>query len=432
MEIKTYPQAVEYLFSRRAKGMKLGLDNIRNLVERLGHPENRFPSVHVAGTNGKGSTVAILESILRQAGYQSGRYISPHLVDMRERIQIRGESISERDVVEMIRNMKPHIEAAGASFFEILTAMGFLAFAGNKVDIAVLETGLGGRLDATNVVTPLLTLVTEIGLEHTRILGNRLEAIAGEKAGIFKPGIPCLSGASHSRARKALARLAAERDVPITFTKNSVRISGVRLTDTGSWFDCQTNAAQYRNLIINLLGSHQVRNAALTLLAVDRLRDQGWHITEDAVRKGLENVPWQARLQVLRRNPTVLLDSAHNPMGIRTLVKALNTLFTYDRLVLVFGVLRDKAYRQMYNRLAPLADVVILTRPLSDRALDPEELTHLPASKDRHVEVIPDIAKAWNRAMTLTNRGDLVCGAGSIYFVGEVLRFIETAEKYQK
>ena len=432
MEIKTYPQAVEYLFSRRAKGMKLGLDNIRNLVERLGHPENRFPSVHVAGTNGKGSTVAILESILRQAGYQSGRYISPHLVDMRERIQIRGESISERDVVEMIRNIKPHIEAAGASFFEILTAMGFLAFAGNKVDIAVLETGLGGRLDATNVVTPLLTLVTEIGLEHTRILGNRLEAIAGEKAGIFKPGIPCLSGASHSRARKALARLAAERDVPITFTKNSVRISGVRLTDTGSWFDCQTNAAQYRNLILNLLGSHQVRNAALALLAVDRLRDQGWHITEDAVRKGLENVPWQARLQVLRRNPTVLLDSAHNPMGIRTLVKALNTLFTYDRLVLVFGVLRDKAYRQMYNRLAPLADVVILTRPLSDRALDPEELTHLPASKDRHVEVIPDISKAWNRAMTHANRGDLVCGAGSIYFVGEVLRFIETAEKYQK
>ena len=422
MKIETYQQAVNYLFSRRAQGMKLGLENIRNLVERLGHPERRFPSIHVAGTNGKGSTVAIIESILRRAGYKTGRYISPHLIDMRERIQVGGKSINQNKVIETIRHMHPHIEATGASFFEILTAMAFLHFAENNVDIAVLETGLGGRLDATNVVSPVLTIITEIGLEHTKTLGNRLASISEEKAGIFKPNVPCLCGASHWRARHALSELAKHRRVPLRFSKDTANVTRIRLSENGSHFDYNTDDSHYQNLHLNLLGSHQVDNALLALLSVDELCKLGWHIPESAVREGLENVEWRARLELLRKNPTVLLDSAHNPMGIRTLVTAIKTLFDYERFVLVFGVLRDKNYRNMFRRIAPLVDRIILTKPLSDRALEPERLKLLPEAQEKNIEVIPDIEKAWYRALQLAGQEDLVCGAGSIYFVGEVIR----------
>ncbi len=425
MKIETFQQAVDYLFSRRAQGMKLGLENIRNLMDRLGHPERRFPSIHVAGTNGKGSTVAILESILREAGYKTGRYISPHLVDMRERIQIRGQSIGQNKVVETIQHMLPHIEATGASFFEILTAMAFLHFSENDVDMAVLETGLGGRLDATTVVMPRLTLITEIGLEHTRILGKRLASIAREKAGILKSGIPCVCGATHWRVKEALSQAAEERNVPLQFTSDHVRISHLHLSEYESRFDCRTQTTNYKSLSLRLLGHHQVKNAALALLAVDELREQGWHIPEEAVRMGLQHVDWRARLDVLQRNPTVVLDSAHNPMGIRTLTRALKTLFQYKRLILVFGVLQDKNYRRMYRQIAPMAEAIILTRPLSDRALEPNALLTLPASQGKRVEVLPDIRDAWLRGMELAHQEDAVCCAGSIYFVGEVLRLWE-------
>ena len=425
MKTEPYQQAVDYLFSRRAKGMKLGLDNIRNLTERLKHPEDRFSSIHIAGTNGKGSTVAILESILREAGYKSGWFISPHLKDMRERIQIRGRSITKKQVIENIQRMKPHIEATGASFFEILTAMAFLHFSENEMDIAVLETGLGGRLDATNVVTPLLTIITEIGLEHTRILGKRLEFIALEKAGILKPGIPCISGATHWRAKKALLELAKKRNVPLYFLKEHVRLSNLHLSEQMSQFDCDTGSSNFHELALRLVGKHQIHNAALSLLAVEELRKQGWCIPERAIRNGLKKVQWRARLELLQENPKILLDSAHNPMAIRTLVSALYTIFSYDQLILVFGVLKDKDYQKMVDQIAPLAEKIILTKPLSDRALDPHDLQHASVVQGKQVEVIPDIRQAWIRALQLTGKEDLVCGAGSIYFVGEVLRLME-------
>ena len=430
--METYQQAVDYLFSHRAKGMKLGLNNIRNLTERLKHPEHRFPSIHIAGTNGKGSTVAILESILREAGYKSGRFISPHLKDMRERIQIRGRSITKKQVVESLRRMKPHIEATGASFFEILTAMAFLHFSENKVEIAVLETGLGGRLDATNVVTPLLTMITEIGLEHTRILGKRLESIALEKAGIFKPEIPCISGATHWRAKKALLELAIKRNVPLYFFKELVRLSNLHLSEQMSQFDCDTGSSNYHDLTLRLIGKHQIHNAALALLAVEELRKQGWNIPEQAIRNGLKKVQWRARLELLQENPKILLDSAHNPMAIRTLVSALNTIFSYEQLILVFGVLKDKDYQKMFDQVAPLAEKIILTKPLSDRALDPHVLQHSSVVQGKQTEVIPNIQHAWTRALQLADKEDLVCGAGSIYFVGEVLRQWEKSHRFKQ
>lgn len=421
----TYQQAVNYLFGRRAKGMKLGLENVHHLLGRLDHPERRFPSIHIAGTNGKGSTAALLESILREAGVKTGIYTSPHLIDMRERIKIRGRSISQKDVVEILERIMPHIEATGASFFEILTAMAFLYFTEKDVDIAVLETGLGGRLDATNLVVPQLTIITEIGLEHTRILGKNLQSISREKAGILKTGIPCLAGTKNSKVKKFFTEFTHQSKVPLIFSHESVKISRVRLSEHGSHFDAHTGSTSYRDLSLKLLGNHQVDNSALALLAVEELRKQGWLIPEKAVRRGLEKVDWPARLQMLQEKPKMLLDSAHNPLGMRTLVKALKTLFDYDRLILVFGVLKDKDYRSMTAQIMPLADKVILTKPLSDRALEPERLLRLSATRGKPTEVIPSIEDAWMKAVRLARNEDLVCAAGSIYFVGEVLRLWE-------
>jgi dihydrofolate synthase/folylpolyglutamate synthase len=423
MAIQNYKDIETYLFNSRVKGMKFSLEPIQALMDRLNHPYRAFPSIHIAGTNGKGSTAAILESVLRAAGYQTGLYTSPHLVDMRERIIIRGKPISKKEVIETIRFLGSHIEATHVSFFEILTAMAFLYFAKNKIDIAVLETGLGGRLDATNVIHPVLTLLTEIGKDHTKILGKNLKSITEEKAGILKPDVLCISGTKRDMVKNTLIQIKKEKQVPFLFLENEVDVQNVRLTDDGSWFDYLSGPSVYKNLYLKLLGEHQISNAALALMAVDTLRKKGWTVSEEAIRKGLEAVVWPARLQMLQREPMLLLDSAHNPMGIKTLVKALTSIFKYHRLILVFGVLEDKEYRTMTRKIIPLADAVILTKPMSDRALDPEILSRLSVFNDKSVQVIPDIPAAWEKAIRMAQKDDLVCGCGSIFFVGEVLRF---------
>jgi dihydrofolate synthase/folylpolyglutamate synthase len=422
MKAMTYEHATAFLFSRMQKGMKLGLETMQTLAKRTGHPQNRFTSIHIAGTNGKGSTAAILESILREAGYKTGLYTSPHLIDMRERIKVCGKTITREKVIEILTRLIPHIEATGASFFEILTAMAFLYFSEMEVDTAVLETGLGGRLDATNIVTPKMTIITGIGMEHTKILGKQLKPITREKAGIFKHGIPCISGVTNPRIAAYLKELAMERQVPIIFTKDHVTTSGVHLSRYGSRFNCRTSDSIYRDLNMKLPGKHQIENCSLALQAVETLRRDSYSIPEDAVRRGLENVQWRGRLDLLQEHPSILLDSAHNPIGIKRLVQAIKQLFEYDSLILIFGVLRDKDYSKMISTIAPLADRIIFTRPLSPRALEPEELMLLPAVQGKKIETIPQIQEAWNRAVDLAQRADIVCVAGSIYLVGEVLR----------
>ena len=417
-----YPETVHFLFQRQQKEIKLGLETIERFLGRLGNPEHRFPSVHIAGTNGKGSTAAMLESVLRHAGYKTGLYTSPHLVDMRERIQVNGNPISEGEVVVYTQRMLPLIETIGPSFFEILTAMAFLYFADQEIDIAVLETGLGGRLDATNVVHPVLALLTEIGLEHTKILGKTLASIAGEKAGIFKAGIPAITGTGRTKVRSILSGIASGKHVPLSFSKDRIRISGMRITRQGSWLHAETESGTCRDLYLKLLGRHQIENARLTLAAVDELKRQGWILPEPAVRLGLENVVWRARLELLRTNPDVLIDSAHNPLGIKTLTRAIQSLFRYDRMILVFGVLDDKNYRSMLEQVAPLANDIILTRPKSERALDPRRMESLVCLRGKNVQTIPDIEYAWNSARNTAGPNDLICGTGSIYFVGEILR----------
>lgn len=420
MQNTDYKKLTEFLFTRHAKGMKLGLENITKLLNLLDNPQNNFSSVHITGTNGKGSTVAILESILREAGYRCGRFTSPHLVDMRERINFMGKAISENEVVHLLDRLKNFIESTGTSFFEILTAMSFLFFKEKECEIAVLETGLGGRLDATSTVNPLLTIITDIGFDHTKTLGKTLKSISFEKAGIWKTGVPCISGVKNGWVKTYLYKYAEQKNVPLTFVSDAVRLSNLELSDKGTLFKAETPGSDYSGLYLSLTGEHQVHNAAAALLAVDVLQKQNWKIDDEAVRKGLKNVLWPGRLQVLQEKPTLLIDAAHNLMGMKAFVKSLK-LFDYDKLILLFGVLRDKDYRAMLNLIAPLCSRIILTEPEISRALDPKEIEVLPETRSWNIQTIKDIDQAWSEAVHSAGPDDLVCAAGSIYFIGKIL-----------
>jgi len=427
-----YAQATGFLFSRRQKNMKLDLDRMNRLLNCLGQPEKHFKSIHIAGTNGKGSTAAMIASILQAAGLNTGLYTSPHLIDMRERIQIQGIMISKKRLIKILERMMPHIKTTGASFFEILTAMAFFDFSENHVDIAVIETGLGGRLDATNTITPLMTIITEIGLDHTKILGKTLRPIAAEKAGIFKTGIPCIIGSGNPGVNAFFMAAADSQGCPIQFSQKTTQFNHIRLTEHGTWTDVTIDKTCYNHLYLRLLGEHQISNMATALVCINTLKKLGWHIPESAVRTGLSKVQWPARLDLLQMDPKIVLDSAHNPLGARQLVKAIKKIFQYRYLILIFGVLEDKNYKDMLGRLIPLADRAIFTQPLSERALNPEKLLQLEFVKNIQFKIEPDIKNAWELALHLASPEDMICGTGSIYFVGELLRLWRSSNRQQK
>lgn len=402
---------------------------MESLLDALGHPEKAFASLHIAGTNGKGSTAAMLASVCQAAGYRTGLYTSPHLIDVRERIQIQGRMISETAFMTVLDQIQPEIDRTEATFFEILTAMAFLIFKTEKVDIAVIETGLGGRLDATNTLVPECTIITEIGLDHTQILGRTLQPIAAEKAGIFKPGIPCIVGSRNNAVNAFFKRKADALHNSIRFSRQSVRMSRVRLTEQGTWADVQSPRQTYADLFLRLLGAHQLDNLATVILSVETLQERGWRLPEASIRQGLTEVTWPARMDLVQTKPKVLLDSAHNPMGMKQLVRGLTRIFRYNTLILLFGVLADKNHRRMLKTIAPLADRIIVTRPLSDRALHPDQLEPIPEIRDKMVLKIPDIREAWKKALMMAGEDDMICAAGSIYFVGEVLRLHREQKK---
>jgi len=420
----TYQETLEFLYTRHAKDMKLGLEHIRELLKRLDHPEQKFKSIHIAGTNGKGSTAAILESILREAGYRTGLFTSPHLIDLRERIKVSGECIPKEEVIYYIDRIMPHVEETQASFFEIITAMGFLYFSHQQVDIAVIETGLGGRLDATNTITPEVSVITEIGLDHIKILGKKMEAIAAEKAGILKDSVPAVIGSRNVSVKRFYQNLAAERSYSLHFVDNDTSVDRIRCSEQCTRFNLKTRHNKYRNLKSNLLGEHQVENSATAISVIEVLNEKGWKIEETAIRCGLQKTVWRARLELVQIAPKVLLDSAHNPMGTQRLVHALNRIFRYDKLILVFGVLEDKDYKAMCRELIPLADHIVLTKPNNDRALNPNQLARLAVFREKPVDMIENPKEAWVRAKELARPHDMICVAGSIYFIGDILQLL--------
>ncbi|MCJ7508683.1 MAG: bifunctional folylpolyglutamate synthase/dihydrofolate synthase [candidate division Zixibacteria bacterium] len=416
-----YPQTLSYIYNLERFGVKLGLESITTFLEDIGNPQLDFPSIHIAGTNGKGSIAAILESILCSAEYRVGLYTSPHLVDLRERIRICGKQIDQKSVVRFVNRYKNEIDRNKYTFFEVITALAFEYFSRKKVDIAILETGLGGRLDATNVVMPEVSIITNIGLEHTDILGKAIPQIAFEKGGIIKKGVPVISGVQNKEAVKVLKDICNKRDTSFLDVN---KISKWKIKDMdlrGTCFDLRTDSNQYKDLKINLIGEHQVQNAAVAICAAELLSQKGWKISKQDIYEGLKKVNWRARFEIFRENPLVILDVAHNPEGISVLIDTFNCLFKNRKIIFVFGVLDDKDYKEMLKKLRGKAKLLILTEPNYYRAQKLEKLEKEANRLKIRYKVIPKVKDACLYALKTASKKDILCITGSHFTVGEFL-----------
>ena len=411
----TYRETLAYLSGLNPLGIRFGLDPIRSLLGRLNDPQESFPSVLIAGTNGKGSVAAMTAAILSAAGFRTGLYTSPDLIDVRERIRLDGRMISREETASCVDEIQSRIREE-VSYFEFLTATAFLHFQRRKADIAVLEVGMGGRLDATNVVVPLVSVITNVSLEHREYLGKTLEKIAREKGGIIKAGGVCLTAARQKPVIGTLEAICRERGARLVRVGKEIRTTIHR----DGTFSYQGIGRRHERLLCPLAGKHQISNAALALGAVELIEDAGFRVEEAAVSEGLKRAHWEGRLEILQHSPMLLVDGAHNPAGAATLCRALQNDFPHRRLILLFGVLEDKDYRTMAKRLFPMADRVILTRPNSERALSPVELRRAAGRFHGDIEVVENPDDALRYALSLAGEEDLVCAAGSLYLVGEV------------
>ena len=414
------------MYSLRRFGIILGLSTIRGLLAGLGNPQETFRSIHIAGTNGKGSVASALATIFYLAGYRVGLYTSPHLVHFNERICINGKPISNEHVVDAYEAVRSvHQGDREPTFFEFSTAMAFHEFGRKKVDWAIIETGMGGRLDATNVISPALSIITNISLEHQAYLGSTLPKIAAEKAGIIKQGVPVVTGVSQPSVVRTVLEQAGKKQAPAYRLGNQFRIRRNPGSDRFTYFG--VDAAVWKDIRTRLLGRYQVDNAALVLAACEILnRDKTARLPEAEIRKGLLENSWPGRLEVLSDAPLVLLDGAHNMAAIRPLARFLSERFAGRYITLVSGILDDKAYPEMLGCLLPRCNRVILTQPKIDRAIPADALKKVAEKIIADVSVIPDVPSALNYAIRTSKPDHVICIAGSLYLVGEVKEAIET------
>ncbi len=427
-------EALAWLTSLDSHGVLLGLDRIRWLMQQLGDPHRCFPSIHIAGTNGKGSTAAFLAAVLQEAGFRTGLYTSPHLSRFTERIRISGIDIAEAEVARLAARLQQIVRSApktlAPTYFEVTTAMAFAYFGEQQLDYAVVETGLGGRLDATNLLHPLLSVITNVGMEHTDYLGDTVVEIAREKGGIIKAGVDVLTAAAVPEALDVLQELSARRGCRLFRVGHEIRSQNVVLLgeDGSRSFDYVGRHVRWAGLRINMLGEHQVENATLALGVVERLLDDGARIPENAVRRGLAAARWAGRLELISREPRILLDGAHNPDAAQALRRTLKNDLSFKRLILVLGILQDKDIPAVATPLHPLADQLILTRPSYVRGEDPHRLARKIGAAGRTVEVCEHIPEAITKALSLYRRGDLIVVTGSLYTVGEARDYILSQE----
>lgn len=418
------PDPAAWLFPRTAGGIRWGLERTEALLAGAGDPHRRFRALHVGGTNGKGSVAALADAALRAAhpGVGVGLYTSPHLVSFAERIRIGGRPVDAALLASAEAELRGPVEASGATFFEAATALAFLCFARAPVDVAVVEVGLGGRLDSTNVVLPLATAVTNVGRDHTEYLGDSLEEIAFEKAGIFKPGVPALVGEREAGPLEVLRRRAAEAGAPLTLLDDVSRVEEVRVSLEGTRFRLASERWGTRELRIPLIGAHQARNAALAAELLGLL-PPGLLPSLDAIQSGFAAVRWPGRMQLERmRGTTWLFDVAHNPDGVGVLAETLDRLDLPRPLVVVAAILADKAWGEMLPPLLARADAAILTvAPSSppERRWDPDAAADALAASIP-LRVVPHLDAALMRAETLAPHGTVLV-TGSVHTVGDAL-----------
>ena len=418
-------------FSRQAR--RYNLDRISLLLNQLGNPHDRLKVIHIAGSKGKGSTAALVASVLTQAGYKTGLFTSPHLMTPRERCRIDGELISEAEMARCIESIKPAIEAVSASnfgpvsFFEIYTALAFYYFADTATDFAVIEVGLGGRLDATNVVSPIATVITPIGLEHTAILGETYAEIAAEKAEIIKDGCPLILAPQHPDARAVIEKVANERNASIIEAKPHAIHCLVKDEDgvpVAQQFDVEMDSESYPQLTIPLLGYHQYVNATTAITTIECLKQTGYTIPKESVYAGFKNVQWRGRIQTVRAAPLVVLDGAHSPAAMQVLCSTLRGCFRYDQAIFIVSLMKDKNLMAIGDVLSKTADTVLTTQ-VSDnpRVMPAEVVRDAWSSICPNVTAYPKPEDAIAKALASASPTDLICITGSLYLVGQALKF---------
>lgn len=443
--IESYEQAIQFLFGRinyeqitadslSARDFKL--ERMRRLLDLLGNPQNAIPAVHIAGTKGKGSTAAMVAAILSAAGLRAGLFTSPHMDVFEERLTINGRPPAAEELVELLNVVAEAVTAMEhgprverPTFFEVATALGWLYFAAQRADIAVLEVGLGGRLDSTNICRPEVTVVTNISRDHTAVLGNELSQIAAEKAGIVKAGVPVVSGVLHPEARPVVAAAAAAQAAPLIqlgrdlqFRYAPLRFEARAGAGLAGRVDVQTAGNRWDGIPLTLAGEHQAANAALATAVIDQLIQRGWKIPTQAVWTGMSLVRWPLRFEILSERPLFVVDAAHNPASMDAVCRTLESVFPGRRRTLIFGATKDKDVAGMLERLVGLFAHVVLTQYRNNpRAMPLDELRGIADSLrmlDCHMAADP--AEAWQTAVRLSESEDVICGTGSSFIAAEL------------
>lgn len=442
--LQTYEQAIDFLYGRinyervqsqAYSSSDLKLDRMRQLLELLGDPHERIPAVHVTGTKGKGSTCSMIASVLAAAGFRVGLFTSPHLVHFEERMRVNGVSPAQAELLDLVNTVREPVarmdRAPGSlppTYFEIATALAWLYFTRQQAEIAVLEVGLGGRLDATNLCRPEVCVITNISRDHMHLLGSTVPQIAAEKGGIIKPGVPLVSGAADPEASRVLEEMCGTLGSAHHLLGRDIQVLDDQTApgSTQRTISVQTGGCIWSSVPVPLYGAHQAVNAALAVAAIDQMQQRGWDVSEDALRTGMAAVKWPARIEVLRRSPTVIVDAAHNWESIAALVRTLRAEFRARRRVLVFAATRDKDVRGLLRQLLPEFDTIILTRYLDNpRAVPCDELEQLVATISGFpVHVAPEPAVAWKLAQRLAGPDDLICITGSFFIAAELRELI--------
>jgi dihydrofolate synthase/folylpolyglutamate synthase len=425
-------------FSRQARFYNL--NRISQLLDLLGNPHDKLKVIHVAGSKGKGSTAALIASVLTHAGYKTGLFTSPHLITPRERCRIDDKLISEAEVAFYIDKLKPAIETVSTSefgrvsFFEIYTALAFAYFHDKATDFAVIEVGLGGRLDATNVVSPITSVITPIGLEHTAILGETYTEIAIEKAEIIKQGCPVALAPQHPEARAVIEKVASERNAPIVEVNDFVErdtdisVSQLILNSAGvpiaQQFDVETDSECYPELTLPLLGYHQYVNGTTAIAAIECLKQKAYEISRDSVYAGFKNVQWHGRIQQVMSSPLVVLDGAHSPVSMNALCRAIRENFCYDQVIFIVSIMKDKDLTEIGEIISKTTDYVITTQ-VSDnpRVMPAETIQDAWSDIFNKITKCPTPEEAITMGLSLASPTDLICVTGSIYLVGQALKF---------
>ena len=418
-----YQEFLDYIYQRHSGNVKLGLDRILNILQAMGNPNKKLHGIHVAGTNGKGSTCAMCEAMSLEYNIKTGMNTSPHLVDYRERIRIEGNDIKLKELISLYKRWESVLEENEASFFEITTALAFAAFDKYQVENSIFEVGLGGRLDGTNPFASTVTAITSISYDHTKSLGDTIEKIAFEKAGIVKENTPLILGKLPETAFSVIEEVVLEKKAPILRLGKDFKISNISISEQGTSFDYEYENLKLNKTTTNLLGKHQAYNAAVAITAfVIFLKKTNRKISKIKIQSALQKVNWQGRMQIISKNPTVIIDGAHNEEGVKALTANLKELFPQKKILFVLAILRDKKLEEIIKDICSVSHKIFVSKNKSTRAAEIEDQIAIVQKYHTNFESVMDVVDAAKKAILEANEDDIVMISGSLYTISEVLK----------